>query len=155
MGLEENIRAYKDRLDRVPQRQKLQKGTRQEVGPTAQPDRDVVQQAVRDNDYAAFRTATLSYEEPLRKRIGRWLERYPNVARRIDRDLKVSDVVEAVFLAAFEGHDRRPMDLRYGDWLESLIDPAVKTLGKHGDRELENINLVRSAVEAEGGPRVD
>src|SRR5437016_3300433 len=31
MGLEENIRAYKDRLDRVSERQKLQKGTHQEM----------------------------------------------------------------------------------------------------------------------------
>ncbi len=155
MGLEENIRAYKDRLDRAPQRQKLQKGTHQEMEPGTGPDSETVDQAVRDSNYAAYRTATLAYEEPVRKRIGRWLERYPDVARRIDRDLKVADLVEEVFLAAFEGHERRPMDIRYGDWLESLIDPAVKALGKRGDRELENINLVRSAVEAEGGPKID
>ena len=41
--------------------------------------------------------------------------------------------------------------LRFSEWLESLIDPAIKELQKHGDAELENIRLVRSARDAEGG----
>jgi len=153
ISLEENVRAYKDRLGQVPERQKVEKGTRHDVEPTVMPDPATVQQAVRDGDYAAFRTATLAYEEALRKRIGRWIERYPAVEARIDRGLKVADIVEEVFLAAFEGYDHRPVDIRFGDWLEALIDPAVKALQNRSDEELENINLIRTAVEAEGGPR--
>jgi len=155
IGLEENVRAYKDRLGQVPQRQKVEKGTHQDIETTVVPDVARVEQAVRDGDYATFRTATLAYEESVRKRIGRWIERYPEVEARIDKGLKVADIVEEVFLAAFEGYDHRPIDIRFGDWLEALIDPAVKTLQNASDEELENINLVRTAVEAEGGPKTD
>ena len=153
IGLEENVRAYKDRLGRVSERQKVEKGTRQDIEPSAQPDGAVIEQAIRDGDYTAFRTATLAYEEPLRKRIGRWIERYPLVEARIDRGLKVADIVEEVFLAAFEGYDRRPVGIRFGDWLEALIDQAVKSLQNPSSEEMENINLIRTALEAEGGPR--
>jgi len=152
-SLEENVRAYKDRLGQVPERQKVEKGTHHELEPTIQPDGTAIERAVRDGDYTAFRTATLSYEEPVRKRIGRWIERYPEVEARIDRGLKVADIVEEVFLTAFEGYDQRPIDIRFGDWLEALIDPSVKALQNRSDEELENINLVRTALEAEGGPK--
>jgi ribosome-associated translation inhibitor RaiA len=152
IGLEENVRAYKDRLGQVPTRQKTEKGTRQELEPSVALDGAAVERAVHEGNYAAFRTATLSYEEPVRKRIGRWVERYPAVQARIDRGLKMNDIVEEVFLAAFENYDRRPRDIRFGDWLGRLIDPAVKALQDRSDEELENINLVRSALEAEGGP---
>jgi len=153
-GLEENVHAYKDRLGQVPERQKVGKGTHQDVDPDVSPDGAAIEAAVRDGDYAAFRTATLPYEEPVRKRIGRWIERYPDVDRRIGRDLKVADVVEEVFLNAFEAYAHRPADVRFGDWLESLIDPAVKALQGRSEAELENINLVRSAREAEGGKKM-
>jgi ribosome-associated translation inhibitor RaiA len=152
-GLEENVRAYKDRLDRVPERQKVEKGTRQEVGASVPPNGGAIARAVSDGDYTAFRTATLSYEEPLRKRVGRWVERYPAVQARIGKGLTMADIVEEVFLASFEGFEHRPMDVRFGDWLEALIDPAVKALQDGSGEELENIHLVRSALEAEGGPR--
>jgi ribosome-associated translation inhibitor RaiA len=152
IGLEENVRAYKDRLGRVPQRQKVEKGTHQELAPTVQPDGAAIASAVADGDYSAFRTATFSYEEPLRKRAGRWIERYPAVQARIGKGLEVNDVVEEVFLTAFESYEHRPMDIRFGDWLEALMDPAIKALQHRTDEELENLNLVRSALEAEGGP---
>jgi ribosome-associated translation inhibitor RaiA len=153
IGLEENARAYKDRLGRVPQRQKVEKGTRQEVSASVQPDATAVDRAVGDGDYAGFRTATLTYEEPLRKRAGRWIERYPDLQARIGKGLEVADVVEEVFLLGFDRYDHRPQDIRFGDWLVALLDPAVKILQSRSDEELEIINLVRSAVEAEGGPR--
>jgi hypothetical protein len=61
-------------------------------------------------------------------------------------------MVEEVFLTAFDQYDRRPAGLRLGDWLDSLIDPAVKALHRNGDAELENINLARSARAADRGP---
>jgi len=151
MGLEENLRAYKERMGQVPERQKQEKGTHHEVEPNPPPDPAAIDKTVRDADYAAFRTATFGYEEPVRKRVGRWIERYPEVNGQIGHGLEVEDLVEEVFLLAFEGYESRPMDIRFGDWLEALIDPAVKALQQHRDEELENINLVRSAREAEQG----
>jgi hypothetical protein len=108
--------------------------------------------AVEADDYAAFRVAALPYEESVRKRAGRWIERYPDLAARVGRGIQINDVVEGVFLAAFERYGSRPLDVRFGDWLDGLIDPVVKALQQHPDAELENINLARSAVEAQGGP---
>ncbi len=151
-GIEENVRAYKDRLGNVAERQKHEKGTHQELEPSLDPNLGALDAAVRDGDYTAFRTATFPYEEAVRKRAGRWVERYPEVQARIGKGLEIADVVEEVFLTAFEQYPRRPAGLRLGDWLESLIDPAVREIQAHPDAELENINLARTARVAEAGP---
>ena len=151
IGLEENIRAYKDRLGQVPARQKQEKRTSQELEATAPPDAAAIDQAIRDANYAAFRAATFGYDEAVRKRVGRWIERYPDIDARIGQGLELADIVEEVFLMAFEQYESRPAEIRLGDWLDALIDPAVKELQHHPEEELENINLVRSARLAEQG----
>jgi ribosome-associated translation inhibitor RaiA len=154
VSLTENVRAYKDRLGRVEDRQKAEKGTIQEVLPGPAPDEAAVRDAVEAGDYAAFRAALLAYEEPLRKRAGRWIERYPEMDAAIGRTLTVSDVVEEVFLLAFDQYPRRRQELRLGEWMEGLIDEAVRALRDGGDEELRNVNMSRSAVEAEQGPGI-
>jgi ribosome-associated translation inhibitor RaiA len=142
------VHAYKDRMSQVSEVAKQSKGTHQDLEPTVDPDPAAVEQAVAEGDYAAFRRALFGYEEPLRKRIGRWVERYPQMSARIDKGLKIADMVEGVFLGAFERYPRRPQDVRLGDWLDALIDPALKELTTHLDEELENISLARSAWAA-------
>ncbi len=150
-NLVRDVAAYKDRLDMTPERQKQDKGTHQTLQPTARPDPSALDAAVRDADYAAFRMAAFAYEEPLRKRAGRWVERYPEAEAQIGRKLGMADIVEEVFLNAFERYERRPTQVRFGEWLEGLIDPAVKALLAHPDEELENIALARAARAAEDG----
>jgi hypothetical protein len=149
--LEEQVRAYKDQLDQAPERQKQLIGTHSELLPATDPDRAALEAAVEERDYVAFRAVLSPYEEPLRKRVGRWLQRYPDLNAAIGNGLKVADVVEEVFLFAFERHPHRPQDVRFGDWLEALLDPAVQALRHNKERELENINLARSAIDAERG----
>jgi ribosome-associated translation inhibitor RaiA len=143
---------YKDRLGNVPERTKQQEGTHHELLPTIAPDAEAMDAAVRDGDYPAFRIATTGYEEPIRARVGRWVERYPEVAARIGKGLQIDDLVEDVFLTAFEEYEHRPREVRFGDWLGHLIDPAVKAMAAHPDREMENVNMARLACEAENGP---
>ncbi len=150
-GLAKEVQAYKARLDQEAERQKAEKGTRQPVQATAPPDMAAVETAVRGRDYATFRTATFAYEEALRKRVGRWVERYPEAEARIGKTWQIADIVEEVFLDAFENYDRRPDGVRFGDWLEERIDPAVKELLKNPDAELENIRMARAARAAEKG----
>ena len=150
-NLAKELRAYKDRLGRVSERHKTEKATHQTVQPTALPDMAAIDAAVRDGDYAAFRTATFPYEEPVRKRIGRWVERYPEIEARIGKGLEIADIVEEVFLNAFQGYGRRPAGESFGEWLDRLIDPAVKALLKNPEAELENIRLARAARAAEQG----
>jgi hypothetical protein len=149
-NLIQDVHAYKDRMSRVQAASREAKGTRQDVEPTLDPKPEVLERAVEDGDYAAFRATILGYEEPLRKRIGRWIERYPALSARIDHGVTIADLVESVFLDAFEEYDHRPREIRFGDWLEHLIDPAIKEMIAHPDKELENINLARSACGGEG-----
>jgi ribosome-associated translation inhibitor RaiA len=150
-NLIESVRAYKDRLGNLEERQKQEKRTRQDLQPDRTPDLSALDDAVASEDYGQFRTAAYAYEEPVRMRVGRRVERYPEVNAQIGRTLTIADLVEEVFLQAFDGYAHRPKDVRFGEWLESLIDLAIKTLQRKGDVELENINRARSAVEAVEG----
>jgi|SRR5579883_1082138 len=150
-AMEENVKAYKDSLGRVPERQKLEEGTRQELLPSIPIDAAALDAAASTGDYPAFRAALNPYEDGLRARAGRWVERYPEVQAEMGRRIDVMDIVEEVFLTAFEGHESRPAGVRYGDWLDGLIDPAVRALAAHPDEELQNISMARSACGAEPG----
>lgn len=140
----QRVIAYEESMEGTPEQSKHQKGTHQEVLPDHEPDAAVLEEAVRNSDYSAFRTETYVYEESVRKRVGRWIERYPAIAEHIGEDLSIADFVEEVFLTAFERYDHRPDELRMGEWLEKLIDPSIKQLFNHADEELENIEFIRS-----------
>ncbi len=103
--------------------------------------------AVRAGDYRAFRSALYDYEEWLRKRVGRWIQRYPQAEARIGNGLKLGDLVEEVYLNAFEGYAQRPTEVPFNDWLDSLIDPSLKMLLRRPDEERENASMVRSLRE--------
>jgi ribosome-associated translation inhibitor RaiA len=147
-SLEDLVKAYKDRLGQVEDRRKHEAGTVQEVAPDVPLDGAALDAAVAAGDYPAYRAAVAGYEDALRVRVGRWVERYPAVQARMGNGLETVDLAEAVFLAAFEGHDSRPPGVRYGEWLEGLIDGVVKAFEHHPDRELENVNMARAAVAA-------
>ena len=142
-NLMRNLKDYKDRLGKVPERQKTEKGTRRELQPTADPDPAAIESSVESGDYAAFRDIMQGYREPLRQHVGRWVERDPAVDGAVGRRFTIADIVEEVFLTAFESYEDRPQGLRFGDWLDSLIDPAVKELLRHPE-ELECVSLART-----------
>ncbi|TVS20037.1 MAG: hypothetical protein EA424_05995 [Planctomycetaceae bacterium] len=141
------LKAYKDSLEAKPQKTKAREGTVQEVVPEAEPDADQLRNAIAERDYDAFRRATYVYEEAVRKRAGRWIERYPDFEARLGAAFTLEDLVEEVFLNAFEYFDRWPDELRLGEWLENLIDPSVKALLKDPEAELANLDAVRTYRE--------
>jgi len=151
-NLVRELEGYKDRLGNVPEQAKQREGTHHELVPTLIPDPEAIEAAINEGDYTAFRTALSGYDGPVRAQVGRWVERYPQVAARIGNGLEIADIVEDVFLTAFEDYNHRPKEVRFGEWLGHLIDPAVKTMASHPDTELENVNMVRLAREAETGP---
>jgi ribosome-associated translation inhibitor RaiA len=145
------LRRYKDRLGDVPERTKQQEGTHHDLLATLAPDAGAIDAAITDGDYPAFRAALTGYETPVRAHVGRWVERYPKLSARIGHGLQIDDLVEGVFLSAFEGYGHLPREVRFGEWLGRLIDPAVKAMAAHPDRELENVHMARLAREAEMG----
>jgi len=99
---------------------------------------------VRAGDYKGFRTAMSGYEEWLRKRVGRWVQRYPEAERQIGEGLLIGDLIEEVFLSAFENFIHRPTDVRLSEWLDHLIDPSLKLLLRDGGDEREAISFART-----------
>jgi hypothetical protein len=111
------------------------------------PDAGPLGEAVRAGDYRAFRLALSGYEDWLRGRVGRWVQRYPEAEAGVGRRLRIGDLVEEVYLSAFESFLERPTDVRLSDWLERLIDPSLKALLRHPDEERENASLARTLRE--------
>lgn len=141
------VTSYKADLARMPEVSKHEKGTHQEVHPSSEPDAAVLAEAVRAGDYAAFRRATYVYEEPIRKRVGRWVQRYPEVNSQIGNSFPLADIVEEVFLNAFDRYDHWPPAVSLSEWLEHLIDPSVKALIEHPTEEKENIAFARTLTD--------
>ena len=148
-SLSHEVEGYKSKMDHEAERQKSEKGTVHKVLPTIDIDLAAVESAVADGDYARFRTAMLPFEDAVEARAGRWVQRFPEYEARIGKDVKMSDVVEQVFLTAFDKYPYRPSGLPLGEWLDELIDGAVKELMTRTDEVLENINLNRTALSAE------
>ncbi|HVK08812.1 MAG TPA: hypothetical protein VM597_08565 [Gemmataceae bacterium] len=150
-SLTKELQAYKDQLDKAPERHRAEKGTAHDILPTTDVDLTAIDAAVAAGDYTAFRQATLPFEDAVQARAGRWVQRFPEHEARIGKDVKMSDVTEEIFLTAFDQYPDRPAGGLLSEWLESLIDPAVKTLMTRTAEELENINLVRSELAAGPG----
>ncbi|MCA9170179.1 MAG: hypothetical protein KDB23_21025 [Planctomycetales bacterium] len=145
--LGKKLSAYKLSLRGQAQIDKTVRGTRVVVTPTQPVDGALLESAVAGGDYAAFRTALDGYEAPLSDRAGRWIQRYPDVQALIGESLNISDIVEDVFLAAFEAYPKRSAHVTLGDWLEQFIDPAVQSLIATSPSELEKLRLARSIQE--------
>jgi hypothetical protein len=148
-SLEHALDGYMHRLGGVEQRQRHEATARQEATAAGPVDSAALDAAVTGGDYPAFRAAIAPYEDSLRLRVGRWVERYPEVQARMGRDFDVLDLTEGVFLAAFEGHEHRHAEVRYGEWLEGLIDPTVRAFAHDPVGERQNVNMARSACAAE------
>lgn len=152
-NLVRELQRYKDRLGDVSERGKQLEGTHHDLIPTIPPDGEAVEASIREGDYAAFRLALSGYDGPVTTQVGRWVERYPEVTARLGVDLQIPDIVEDVFLTAFEEYEHRPKEIRFGEWLGRYIDTAIRAIAAHPDAELENVNMARLAREAEAGPR--
>lgn len=143
------VTAYKDQLANKPEQARIVDGTSQEIVPSQIPDGEAIARALESRDYAGYRRALLPYEEQVRKRIGRWIQRYPALNAEIGVRLTLSDVVEDVFLTAFERADQRPLEMHPGAWLESLIDDVIRSIAHDPEGELRNVSMVKSALAAE------
>jgi hypothetical protein len=139
---------YRDNPDRAAMQQaERREALDHDIVAPEDADGGPVAAAAAAGDYRAFRNALVRYEDWLRLRVGRWVERYPEVRARIGTDILIGDLVEEVYLNAFEGIARRPTDKRFSEWLDSLIDPSIKDMLHHPDDVREAASLARTLRE--------
>ncbi|QDU38189.1 hypothetical protein Mal4_25130 [Maioricimonas rarisocia] len=148
------VSAYKAKLGNADKVAKEQEGTHFQIEPTRVPDVLALRQAVDDNDYIAFRRECDVYSEPLRKRVGRWIQRYPALEARIGEQLSIADIVDEVLINAFDRFDQKPDDVPISDWLEHLVEPSLADLVRHIDEELENISQLRTWMDVANNGQV-
>ncbi|HEV3341297.1 MAG TPA: hypothetical protein VG125_13095 [Pirellulales bacterium] len=143
--------AYIEALGNKPALGKHREGTRFDVVSTGVPDAAQIERAVEEGDYGAFRRALDAFEEAVRKRVSRWINRYPQLESRLGEGFTTDDAVEEVFLNAYERYQDRPQALRLGEWLEDLIDPSLRALIENPEEELASISLARTLREIDLG----
>jgi len=140
--VEDYLRDPDRAVDAVAER--VEAMNRQVVAPE-NPDEGAVGRAVRAQDYQRFRELLAGFENWLRLRVGRWLQRYPEV--EAGRRLSVGDLVEEVFLSAYIQFRERPGPVPLSQWLEDLIDPVLRSLWRDPVGEGENVNQARTLRE--------
>lgn len=120
------VEAYKSNPDEEAlSRAKRQTQLTEGVVAPIEPDAGRLGAAYLDGDYDAFRRALVSHEELVRRRVGRWIQRYPEIQRQVGESFEIADMIEEVFLTAFDRYGERPKHVSIHDWLERMIDPAI------------------------------
>lgn len=95
--------------------------------------------AAAARDYQTFRELLADYDDWLRLRFGRWIQRYPAADAAVGMRFEIADLVDEVYLNAFERYDERPNNSTLSEWLEELFDPSIQMFLRHAERERENI----------------
>lgn len=145
------IEHYKAVMSGEPHRAHEVAGTDHELQPDVQIDGKRVTEAVDNDDYSQFRNAMDPIESNLRDRIGRWVQRYPQIEDHLGERFKLDDIVEETFLMAFDRYEHWPAEMFFGQWIETLIDPAIKQLIRDPEGELEIISFQKSWRQQELG----
>lgn len=145
--LVKKVSSYKQQMQGDFEQAKQVGGTHSTLNPTQSIDVEQLEQAVARDDYAAFRRVMDPYEEGLSSRIGRWISRYPEIETQLGETIKIADIVEDVFLTAFENYAVRPGEILPGDWLEGFIDPSVQAFIQSPDEEFARISFARAVSE--------
>ena len=143
--LAQKAASYRDNPDRqAEQRAERRAELDRDVVAPEDPDMGPLAGAVKNGNYRAFRNALVLYEDWLRKRVGRWVQRYPEAQARVGGELRIGDLVEEVYLNAFEHFTRRPTDIRLSEWLDRLVDPSLKAMLRHPGEEALNASFART-----------
>jgi len=138
------IEHYKSTLSGQPEEARIVTGTTAIVEPNRRMDGQQVAEAVGRGNYGDFRQAMYPIEESLRERVGRWVQQYPEIQAKIGSHFAIADIVEETFIMAFDRYDQWRSEMFFGQWVETLIDPAMKAIAKDPEGELETISFQRT-----------
>lgn len=98
-------------------------------------------------DYRAFRMNLDGFQSGLTDRMGRWLQRFPQIESQLGNGITISDLVEDVFFHAYEGYEEKPENVSMGIWLESLIDATLQDYLRQPETEFTNMEYARTMLE--------
>jgi hypothetical protein len=138
------IEHYKSTMSGEPEQARIAAGTTMEVEPNRRMDGKQVVAAVESDNYTEFRKAMYPIEESLRNRVGRWVQRYPQIQAKIGSRFTIADIVEETFMLAFDRYEDWQPEMFFGQWIETLIDPAMKAIARDPEGELETISFQRT-----------
>lgn len=143
------IEHYKATMSGEPEQARIAAGTTMEVEPNRRMDGKQVVAAVESGNYTEFRKAMYPIEESLRNRVGRWVQRYPQIQAKIGTRFTIADIVEETFMLVFDRYAEWRPKMFFGQWIETLIDPAMKAIAHDPEGELETISFQRPWNEME------
>lgn len=146
----EKVNGFKQQLEAAEEKKKQAVGTHHVVDSSMQIDTGELEEARVQNDYLRFRRGLDGFTSALSEKIGRWVQRYPEVEAALGEGITISDLVEDVFFHAYESFDERPQEVPPGDWLEGLIDPSIQDFLRSPETELANISYSRHRLEQSG-----
>jgi len=135
------IEHYKATMSGEPEQARITAGTTMEVEPNRRMDGKQVVTAVESGNYTEFRKAMYPIEESLRNRVGRWIQRYPQIQAKIGTRFTIADIVEETFMLAFDRYEDWRPEMFFGQWIETLIDPAMKAIARDPEGELVAISF--------------
>jgi ribosome-associated translation inhibitor RaiA len=141
------VNAYKRNLDSEEEKSKQAAGTHHVVDSSMEIDTAELEAARDQHDYARFRKGLDGFTASLTERIGRWVQRYPEVEAALGEGITISDLVEDVFFHAYDQFDDRKQDVPPGDWLEGLVDQSIQDFLRSPETELANISYASHRLE--------
>jgi hypothetical protein len=127
-----------DAIRETAQRLELQN----HVVPPTEHIADALGKAIQRQDYRGFRRALGGYEDRTRAQVANWVRRYPQMTHLLGQDIEIDDIVEEVFLMAFEQFPEQ-LEQTISEWLRQFIDPAVKAIW-HDESEREAAEFART-----------
>lgn len=122
-------------------------GTHHTLETTLDFDTKDLEDAIFFQDYLRFRRGLDGFEPALTEKIGRWVQRYPEIEEQFSDGILISDIVEDVFYHAYEHFNERSPDVPPGLWLESLVDPTIQDLLHFPESEFVNICYAKHRLE--------
>jgi hypothetical protein len=127
----DRVRHRAEQYKQSPDRQAIREAAKaqttdvESVAAPTEPDVGQLGRAVAEGDYRRFRLAMANYEPEVRSQVGHWTMRYPQANDLIGDQFDAEDIVEEVFLMAFDDYAQRPDEKTISQWLTEFVDPAV------------------------------
>ena len=97
----QKVVAFKKQLEAEEERSKQASGTHHTVEASMDFDTKELEEARMYDDYLRFRIGLDAFTSALSEKIGRWVQRYPEIEEMLGEGVSISDIVEDVYYHAY------------------------------------------------------